>query len=475
MALFRTNICLKPLLVAIGLGVVLPAAGLAQQDQRSDSQPLEVSDSTSALLNSLREINEKTKDWDKALSIIDAGLAKVKPGSYDAAILYQVKAQTCFQKNDLVNTIAAVDRCLAIDDQHHYFPVDTRRDMLYLVAQISFNQATSTKDPKQQAALFSRSDRAMEEWMKGTKEFSTDNLLFIAMLYFYRAQPGGDIPGTEEKMDTALMEKALVWTDKGLHSMARPRDNLYQMKLAELFLLKRFNEGAELLELLVKKKPENKNYWQQLANTYLQLANDASDLTNPKHDDRTALDYNIRAILTMERAQKLGFMNGPNDNYNLVVLYSTIEQYAESCRLLDQGLTNNTIERTRKNYELLANSYQLLNQEFKAIDILMAATKIFPHSGQVEYQIAQIYFTINKIKDSFEHIKACIAKGGTEKPQIAWLFYAYLALDLKEYDEALRGAMEAKKYPEGTEEAQKMEDAIRATIQERESRLQSQS
>jgi hypothetical protein len=37
--------------------------------------------------------------------------------------------------------------------------------------------------------------------------------------------------------------------------------------------------------------------------------------------------YNIRAINTIERAQALGFMKTPRDNYNLFTLYYNIGQY----------------------------------------------------------------------------------------------------------------------------------------------------
>ncbi|MDD2763713.1 MAG: hypothetical protein PHE83_07035 [Opitutaceae bacterium] len=469
MALFRTNLFLKALLVAVGLGAGLSAAAPAQA--QSDQLP-QVSDEISDLLNnSLRPANEAS-NWDKALSIIKEGLTKVEPGSYDEALLYQIQAQTYFQKNDQVNALRALEHGLAIDDKHHYYPEKTRQEMRYFVAQITFNEASSTKDLQRQTELYGRASQALEVWLKDAKNFTTDQLYFISLLYFYQSQPSTEPTHAKEKgTNFPLMEKALLWTEKSLRSTTRPRDNLYQLKLAELFQLGRFKEGAELLELLVKQKPDSRNFWQQLANTYLQLGIAAAE----KHEDQASFSYNLRAALTIERAQQLGLMNTAKDNYNLVSIYFNLAQYSEACRLLDQGLRNNTIERTRSNYELLANSYQQMNREFKAISTLDEAAKIFPTSGQIEYQIAQIYFTIDKIKEAFAHMKACIAKGGTEKPHIAWLFYAYLALDLKEYDEALKAATQAAQYPEAKKEAKQMEEAIKATIQDRENRLQAQS
>jgi predicted Zn-dependent protease len=466
MALFRTNLSLTTLLLAAGLSASLSAVGRAEEPT-----PPQISDDIADLINNDLRPASDAKEWDKALGIIEKGLSKAAADSYDAAVLYQIKAQTLFQKSSTSSSdaLVALERCLAIDDQHHYFAEKSHLETLYLVAQLNYQEGAATKDPKRRAACYAKSDQALERWIKDNKDFTPENCYFIAVLYLSRGQPE-ETPGVELKADTALMEKALYWTDRCLHLATRPRDSVYQLKLTELSQLGRFSETAELLELLVTMKPENKSFWQQLASCYLQLATTATE----KHDDRAAYSYNIRTILTIERAQKLGIMNSQKDNYNLVGIYFNIGQFSEACRLLEQGLRDGSIERTRPNYELLANSYQQLHREYKAVEILKEAAKVFPKSGQIEYQIAQVYFTIDKYKEAFEHMKVCEAKGGTEKPHIGWLFYAYLALDLKEYDEAIKAVAEAAKYPEAKTEAARMEDAIKATLQDRENRLNSQ-
>ena len=149
-------------------------------------------------------------------------------------------------------------------------------------------------------------------------------------------------------------------------------------------------------------------------------------------------------------------------------------QFAEACALLERGLKDATIERTQANFELLANSYQQLHQEDKAVATLMEAARAFPKSAQIENEIAVVYQSVDKSKEAFAHVKACIAKGGTDKPYKDWLFYAYLALDLKQYDDALKGASEAEKFPEARKEALQMKEAVNATVLDRENRLKTQ-
>jgi hypothetical protein len=74
-------------------------------------------------------------------------------------------------------------------------------------------------------------------------------------------------------------------------------------------------------------------------------------------------------------------------------------------------------------------------------------------------------------KEALEHMKLCVANGGTEKPQVGWLFYAWLAYDLKNYDDAMKAALEAAKYPEAAKEAARMQEAIKASLQDRDNRL----
>ena len=464
MALFRTKPLLQTMLLVAALSLGLAAGRAAEPEQ-----PPQLSDDTADVINkTLRPAND-AKDWDKALSVIAGVLAKVPPDSYDATIMYQIRSQVSYQKSDYDTALEALVHCVAINDQKHYFDAKTAQELLYQVSQFSYQIGATNKDLKLQAAYFLKADNALEKWLINAvpKNFTQDTYLYIATLFFSRGQtePGAaDQKAVRDKDSSALMEKAVYWIDRGLRSAAKPRDNFYQLKLAALYQLERYSDAVELLELGVKQKPDKKDYWQQLAATYLQLAT----LAEEKKDMKANFAYNVRVILTIERAQRLGYMSTPKENYNLVGLYFTIGQFAHACELLEKGLESGGIEPTRVNYELLAGSYQQIHMELRSVATLEKAAKIFPKAGQVEYQIAQVYFGIDKEREAFEHMKRCIAKGGTEKPSVGWMFYAFLANDLREFDVALKAAAEAAKYPESAKQAAQITEAVNATIENRE-------
>jgi hypothetical protein len=462
MALFRKPIFLTALLAA---GLVTVAPGRL----RADNEPPQLTQDTQDIINEEVRPESEAKQWDKVLVSLDKILAKVPADSYDAALMAKLQFQAYLNlpKPDFPNALAALERAVAIGDRHNYFSAKESQENLLYIAKLAYQEGATSKDPKVQAAMYAKTLTAMERWLQNADQrtLTQDDIQFVASVYFTLGQ-GIEVNG-EQKTDVPMMEKAMKWIDRGLRSAATPRDVFYQLKISGLFQLNRLQDGYEYLELRLHDKPDNKGYWQQLAFTYMQLANQATE----KHDDQSAFTYNVRAILTLERAQKLGFLNSQKDNYNLVTLYFTIGQYYRACELLDAGLKDGGIESTRQNWELLAYSYQQQHQDLRAVQTLEEATKQFPQSGQLEYQIAQIYSGIDRERDALAHIKLCVAKGGTEKPQVGWLFYSWLAYDLKDFDDAMKAAQQAAKYPEAAKEAARMIDAIKASITDRDNRI----
>src|SRR5690606_7036120 len=99
--------------------------------------------------------------------------------------------------------------------------------------------------------------------------------------------------------------------EQGLTLSIKPRETFYVLILAALQQEEKNKEAAELLELLVTLNPTSKQYWQQLQATYLNLANSAKDPDE-------ALEWNVRTIVTIERAQKLGILDEARDHFNVV-------------------------------------------------------------------------------------------------------------------------------------------------------------
>ncbi len=446
--------------------MVFPFARVAAQSQQQQGPP-QLSDYTSDQINEYLRPALDAKDWTKALTILDRIKAKAAPESYDAALADGLIAQTDLQKNDLQGALKALENCVAITPRHsNYFTHQNAMENIYNVSQIAFQIGASSKDLAVQKKYFADTLDYLSRWLAGTdpKTYNETNIYFLASVYYALGQ--GVESNGKDKTNKPMMEKALYWINRGLESAIHPREAFYQLKISALYQLNRIKEGAEYLELGLEAKPTNKSYWQQLAFSYIQLADDAQK----RHDSQAYFEYMVRAIITMERAQKHGFLNTPKDNYQIVGMFFNINQYGKACDVLSKGLRDGGIESTVQNWQLLAYSYQQEHKDKDAIKTLEEAARLFPKSGQLEYQIAQTYYGNNQTKEAYVHIKKCVAKGGPDKPGDGWYFYAVIAYNLKDYNAALKAAAQAAKYPDTAKEAKRIEQGVQASIQDQKNR-----
>lgn len=437
---FRTTLAL--------LGATLLTATLSAQ-QPAPVRDYSPSDATSEVLPKYKAmIDAKPANYEGAIAILDAQLAKVAADSYDAALIYQLKTQTLLQKGDFSASIEPMERGLVLSEAKTptFFDERITRELYYFLAQLYFQEATLSKNPSLVASFYDKSDKAMIHWLKLAPKSSAEAQMFYSQMLYSRAIQNPEHP------DLEIVKRALEQIDIGLHMSSHPKDNFYLLKLVSLQQLNRNVEAAEMLELMLKQKPDSGTYWQQLAALYLSAGQD------------------IRAILTIERAQANGLMNTPQYYYNLVGIYFNLGHYEKAAELLESGLKNGHIENEPKNWELLALAYQQLQQPYKQIEALKAASKAFPKSGQILFNTAQAYHALEKPEEALSFAQAAVTKGELTKPHQVYLFIAYMAYEVKKYDIALEAAKKAAAIPDGAKDGANMVRAIEEIIQAREAK-----
>lgn len=432
-----------PRILLLAASLLLASALQGQPVERNYSP----TDDTAEGLIKYKEAMD-AKNFVQAHTVIDELMRKVSADSYDAALLHQYRLQIFLQTGEYAKAIEPMERSLQLSESKTptYFDERITRELYYYLVQLYFQEANQTKNATLAASHMDKAANYMESWRKITPETNADAQMLFAQLLISRALLN------PEKPDLAMVKRALDEVETGILLTTRPRDTFYVLKLVCLQQMERHAEAAELFELLLKKKPANANYWQQLAGIYLNLSQE------------------IRAVATIERAQSHGFMNLPRDHFNLVGIYFNLGQYGKAAELLETGLKDGLIENEPKNWELLALSYQQLQRPLKGIEALKQGAKSFPESGQLEFLIAQGYTAIEKPAEALPHIQAAVAKGNLTRPYQAHLSLAYTAYSLQKYDMALAAARKAAEFPEGTKDAKSMIRALEEIIRDREAK-----
>jgi len=355
---------------------------------------------------------------------------------------------------------------LRLGDQHHFFNENATQEMIYYLAQIYYQDATAAKTPVDvQRNYYAKATALLERWLAHTKKPPTDAArqdaaVFYASLLYNQATLNPD------KVDRDFLRRAETAVEQGLRMVSRPKEGLYQLYLAISQQENNYPRLAQLLELLVKQHPQKKDYWSELSNVYLNLAGEAE---KNRHNEE-AREYNIRAINAIERAQALGFMKTPKENYTLVGIYYNIGQFGRATELLHAGLRDGSIDSQQNYWELLGSSYQQADRPYAAIEALKEGAKHFPNSGQLEYQAAQIYYSLNKAQDSYNALLSATSKGHLDKPGAVYGFLGYVAWELGKLPEAKAAVAKALKTPDGQKDQQLpiLKKAIDEALRERE-------
>ena len=441
---------------ALALLFVSPFSAQAQ-----DGEEHSLEARTSAELEKLKPLLD-AKNWDGALALLNGLKPKVGPESFDMAIITDVEAKIYLQKGDYSKVIPPWETALRLSDKYKYLSPASVQEMVYFLAQIYYQEATGTKVPAVQKQNFAKSTAYLERWFAENTKPSSDPAIQEASI-FYANLLYNQAVIDPDNVDKEYLRKAEAEVERGLRLTTRPKETFYIILLAISQQQGNYARLAEILELLVKQYPQKKDYWSQLAGVY-------GNLAALETNEKKVREYNIRSIYAIERAQALGFMKTPKENYTLFGLYFNVGQFGHATEILHAGLRDGSIESDQKNWELLASSYQQVDEPFKAIEALTEGSKKFPKSGQLDYQAATIHYSLNKPKDAYTSLKTATEMGGLSKPGSVYSFLGYVAWELGEFNEALEAINKAMSFPDAASDKQlpQLKQAVEEAIQDRE-------
>ncbi len=445
------------LLVAGAVGTVN-----AQQPPKKENVPTEATSKAFAPLKALQE----KQDWAGMLAVVEK--IPFVPGSYDEAMILDMKAKLYATTNQLSKAIAPWERVVQLSDQHGYFPAKQTLETVSLLAQLYGQEGSTSKVPAQQQVYFGKAIVYFKRFLDKTPKPTPETMMAYASILYYKAA------ADPNNVDQALLKEARGIVEKGLKTSIKPKEGFYQLLLTLQQQQNDLAGSAEVLELLLKSSPAKKDYWQLLMASYLQLSEKSRE-----KDPTVSREYLVRAIVTCERAQALGHLQTPKDNMNLVSLYLMANQFSRGTELLYTGMKSGKIESEPTNWRVLGRYYLEADMNMRAAEVLEEAGRLFPKNGEIEVQIAQIFLQMEKTREALKHAKTAIAKGNfeTTKPFAVHYLVAYTAYELGEVDEAHAAILAAEKFPEAPKDAQlpKLKNVIIEAINEREAKAKEAS
>jgi hypothetical protein len=421
-------------LLAALAALLLAASPVALRAQPADAPKKEISDKISAELGPLRTHIE-AKNYPAGLALVERLLTQAPADSFDLFVLSQIQAQILLTQGKLTPAIPPLERARTLAEKYPVFSdAVSTLEQTYILAQLYYQRGEESKVPATRVADLQRALAMIRLWLERSPKATGDTRLFAASLLYTL--------GTldPQKPDPALLRQALEQTHEGLLLSVQPSPQLYQILLACHQQLGDLPRAAEALEVLAARPDATATTWQQLHSIYLAAAADTKD-------PAAAHRLNIRALLTLERAQTRGHLNTPKDHYTRVALLFNIQQFSRAAALLEKGLADGTLDNQKRNWELLASAYQQTHQEEKAAATLERALKAFPSDAALEFTLAQFYYNTGRVTEAYTRAQSARAQPAIEKPGPVSLYLAYLAFELQRYEEAAKWIEDARPLP----------------------------
>ncbi|MCX6936499.1 MAG: hypothetical protein NTU80_01160 [Verrucomicrobia bacterium] len=389
---------------------------------QSELPPKELTEKTQGSMEKLRLAME-AKDYATCISVIDGILPTVKPTSFDTYLLAQIKVQVLLGQNKLVDAIAPLETVLTLSDGNtNFYEPKTHLEYLNLLAQLYYQRASGYKVVAEQKAGYEQALGTLKRWFERSPNPTPDARLFASSLLYQMATADGG------KADMARIREAIEQAREGILLSVKPSNQLILLLVACHLQIEETSKAAEYLEMLVESDPKSEQAWSQLHSIYLASSSDAKDPVESRR-------MSIRALNTLDRAQKLGVLASIKDNYTRVAIHFNLQQFTRAAVLLEKGLSDGSLENSKRNWELLSSAYQQTNKEDKALDAMSRAVAKFPNDGALEFSFAQLLYGSEKVAQAYTRAEAALAKG-LEKPGQAKVYLAYLAYELQRYDDA---------------------------------------
>ncbi|MDD9841606.1 MAG: tetratricopeptide repeat protein, partial [Alphaproteobacteria bacterium] len=343
-------------------------------------------------------------EHDKALNLLNDILRGDRYKPYEKGVAQQTIGFVWADKGDYERAGRAFERAINMG----VLPEQVENDLIFNLAQIYLAE----DQPKRSLAYLNR-------WLKKTDDPPASAYGLRAQIYLVLE----DLGRAEKDIKVALKKSE------------NPKESWYRVLLSILLQQERYKEALPILELVVDKFPGKKPFWQQLSAIYFERGMEEKGF---------AAQQAMHAQDMLTTSKELS---------RIAQLYLYYDYPYKAARILDEGLKNGDIEKTEKNWELLANSW-MHAREWKRSrrPLLNAAQK--SKGGKLYVQLGEAYIQDEDWSNAEKYLKRGIKKGKLEKRiGHAWLVLGITQNRLGKYEEAIKSFREAGEYDEVARDA----------------------
>ena len=314
--------------------------------------------------------------------------------AYEKAVAIQTSGYIYAGKEDYEATIGAFERAIATGD----LPPRVVSDLTYGLAQLHL----AKERPRKSLEL-------IDKWFAAQEK-----------------EPGGEPFALKAQIHLILDElrSAEQAIKKALSKEEEPKQQWTRILLSVLLQEERYSEALPILEDAVQIWPGVKAFWQQLVAIYY-------------HFEKEDMAFVARRAMHIQ-----GMLVSTRELSSMAQLYLYHDVPIKAADILQTGMDSDRIEKTEKNYELLARAYMQAREWNKAIAPLTRAAEM-SDEGKFYVQLAQSHIQGEKWGLAENALVEALNKGGLDDEADNWLLLGIARTRLEKYDAAIRAFRKA--------------------------------
>lgn len=256
-------------------------------------------------------------------------------------------------------------------------------------------------------------------------------------------------------------QEGLDMLDRWFALSDSPSPDPYILKAQIHYQLEQFAEGVEpvltALEIAAEQGRDPQEGWYQLLNVFYFEQEDYPNViatltilaeTWPRKDYVVQLAGILgqegeenSALALYEAAYEVGWLDRSAEFVTLAQMLLNADIPFKAAIVLQQGLDDGAIDSTESNWRLLAQSWQLAQEDEQALPALVRASSL-AEDGNLDHRLAQSYANLARWDECVESAREALRRGDLNREDQANLLLGNCLVELKEYSEA-RNAFEA--------------------------------
>ena len=309
--------------------------------------------------------------------------------SYETAQMWNFYAFIYFGQDNYREAIRAYEMVL----EQPELPLGMEQTTMYTLCQLYFQQER-----------YDDSLAMLDRWFALSENPGADPYVLRAQLFY-------SLQRFEEGIEPVL-------TAIGINQeLGRaPQENWYRLLNVFYYELEDYENVIDVLRTMIEIWPK-REYFVQLSAMYGQEGNDAAQMG------------------LYEVVHEAGWLTRGNEFIQMAQLLLQADVPIRAAKILEAALDSGTVESNERNWRLLAQSWQLAQEDLKAVPALTRAAGL-AEDGTLNVNLAQSYQNLYEWEDCAEAARDGIRKGDLRREDQAYMILGACLFELKEYSAA---------------------------------------